>query len=249
MKQVKETKDLVTLGRTLARLVVQTEFSITDGYYQAINERTGRIETVDTGLPFTRWRDALPTCAEALQGTSCASDIDMADILQIKYLIMTHRHWESLPRAKAAMARSPHIPYFYYPFTLTLDDEDGLRYAKKGMQCQTTTKFVHFAIMKRAIQLAADLGIKAVLNSHPNKRGKELGIAFLTSAMEDAKNFIANAPPDSRRVQEVVDWYILTTITLKGPELHMSLVYFGVRVSNTSFSGLFSRFATIASAG
>jgi len=237
MQQAVETRNLVDLGRTLARLVIKTEFSITDGYYQAINERTGRMETVDTGLPFTRWRDALPPCAEALQETGYASDLDMADILQIKYLIMTRKLRESLPRAKAAMARSPHIPYFYYPFTLTSDVEDGLRYAKKGMQCRTAAKFVHFTMMKRAIQFAADLGIKAVLNPHVEGGGKELGIAFLTSAMEDAKDFITNAPPDSRHMQEVVDWYMLMTITLKGPELQMSLSDFGVSILYTSFSG------------
>ena len=154
----------------------------------------------------------------------------MADILQIKYLIMTRKLRESLPRAKAAMARSPHIPYFYYPFTLTSDVEDGLKYAKKGMQCQKTTKFVHFGMMKRAIQFAADLGIKAILNPHLEGGGKELGVAFLTSAMEDAKDFITNAPPDSRHMQEVVDWYMLMTLTLKGPKLHMSLIDFRVSI-------------------
>lgn len=239
MQQAVETRNLVNLGRTLARLVVQTEFSITDGYYQAINERTGRMETVNTGLPFTRWRDALPFCAEALQKTGYASDIDMADILQIKYLIMTRKLREAIPRAKAAIERSPHIPYFYYPITLTSDVEDGLRYAKKGLQCKTTTQFVRFSMMRRAIQFAADLGIKAVLNPFEGG-GKELGVAFLTSAMEDAKDFITNAPPDSRHMQEVVDWYMLMTITLKGPELSMSLVDFEVRILNPSSSSYHS---------
>jgi len=228
MQQAVETRNLVNLGRTLARLVVQTEFSITDGYYQAINERTGRMETVNTGLPFTRWKDALPFCSEALQETGYASDIDMADILQIKYLIMSRNLNEAIPRAKAAIERSPHIPYFYYPITLKADMEQGLRYAKKGMQCKATTKFVHFGMMKRAIEFAANLGINAVTNPRPEWGGKELGVAFLTSAMEDAKDFIANAPPDSRHIQEVVDWYMLMTITLKGPELCMSLVDFEV---------------------
>lgn len=235
MQKAVETRNLVDLGRTLARLVVQTEFSITDGYYQTINERTGRMEAVNTGLPFTRWRDALPPCAEALHETGYASDIDMADILQIKYLIMKRNIREAIPRAKAAIERSPHIPYFYYPITLKADMEEGLRYAKKGMKCKTTTKFVHFTMMKRAIEFAANLGINAVVNPPSVEGGKELGIAFLTSAMEDAKDFIANAPPDSRHLQEVVDWYMLMTITLKGPELSMDLVDFEVSVLAARF--------------
>ena len=230
MQKAVETRNLVDLGRTLARLVVQTEFSITDGYYQAINERTGRMETVNTGLPFTRWKDALPPCAEALQETGYASDIDMADILQIKFFIMTRKLKEAIVRAKAAIERSPHIPYFYYPIALKADMEEGLRYAKKGMQCKATTKFVHFGMMKRAIEFAGNLGINAVVNPQSVTGGKELGIAFLTSAMEDAKDFITNAPPDSRHMQEVVDWYMLLTITLKGPELHMSMIDFTVSI-------------------
>ena len=232
MQKAVETGNLVDLGRTLARLVVQTEFSISDGYYQAINERTGRLEVVDTGLPFTRWRDSLPHCAEALQETGYASDIDMADILQIKYLIMTRKTREAIPRAKAALERSPHIPYFYYPMTLIAgaETEEGLKYAKKGMKCKTTTKFVHFRMMKRAIEFAGNLGINAVVTK-PEGKEKELGVALLTSAMEDAKDFITNAPPDSRYMQEVVDWYMLMTITLKGPELNMSLVDFTVSAS------------------
>jgi len=235
MQKAVETQNLIDLGRTLARLVVQTEYSITDGYYQEINERTKRMEAANTGLPFTRWRDALPHCAEALQETGYASDIDMADILQIKYLIMTRKLREAIPRAKAAIERSPHTPYFYYPITLKADMEEGLRYAKKGMQCNTTTKFVHFGMMKRAIEFSANLGINAVVNPQLEGGGKELGVAFLTSAMEDAKDFIANAPPDSRHMQEVVDWYMLMTITLKGPELCMSLVDFEVSILNAWF--------------
>ena len=237
MQKAVETGNLVELGRSLARLVVQTEFSITDGYYQTVNERTGRMEAAKTGLPFTRWREALPFCAESLQDTGYTSDIDMADILQIKYLIMTRKLREAIPRAKAALERSPHIPYFYYPITLSADIEEGLRYAKKGMQCKQTTKFIHFGMMKRAIQFAADLGIKAVLDPQFEGGGKELGIAFLTSAMEDAKDFVTNAPPDSHHMQEAVDWYMLTTITLKGPELSMGLVDFEVSNLNTSLSG------------
>ena len=136
---------------------------------------------------------------------------------------------EAAPRAKAALERSPHIPHFYYPMTLLADKEEGLRYAKKGMKCKTTTKFLHFSMMKRAIEFAGNLGISAVVNK-PAGRARELGIAFMTSAMEDAKDFIANAHPDSRHMQEVIDWYMLMTLTLKGPELHMSLIDFAVSV-------------------
>jgi hypothetical protein len=109
MLKAMETGNLVDLGRSLARLIVQNEFAIGDGYYQTVNERTGRMEILNTGLPFTQWRDALPHCAEALQETGHDSDLDMADILQIKYLIMKRKPREAVPRAKAALERSPQV--------------------------------------------------------------------------------------------------------------------------------------------
>jgi hypothetical protein len=229
MLKVVKTGNFVNLGRTLAGLVVQAEFSIRDGIYRTVDKRTGRMKVLDTDLPFERWIDALPRCVEALQETGHDSDIDMADILQIKYLMMMRKPHEAVPCAKAAIERSPHVSYFYYTMTLVADMEEGLKYAKKGMKCRLTSKFLHFGMMKQAIEFAGNLGISA-LGSKPAGGGKELGVAFLTSALEDAKDFIANAPPDSRHMPEVVVWYMLTTLTLKGPKLCMSLVDFVVSV-------------------
>ena len=53
---------------------------------------------------------------------------------------------------------------------------------------------------------------------------KRTGCHFLTSAMEGTKDFIANASLDSHNMQEIVDWYMLITVTLKNLELNMSLV-------------------------
>ena len=172
MLKVVKTGNIADLGRTLAGLVVQAEFSIRDGIYRTTDKWTGGMKVLYTGLPFERWVDALPHCVEALQETGHNSDIDMADILQIKYLMMMRKPQAAIPRARAAVERSPNVSYFYYTMALVTEME-GLRYARKGMKCKSNSKFLHFSMMKRAIELAGNLGISA-LGSKAAGGGKEL---------------------------------------------------------------------------
>ena len=212
-------KNIVQLGRTLAGLIVQTEFSVGDGFYQAIDPKTGEMEAVDVGLPFKRWREALPVCAAELRKTGLTLDADRADILEIKYYIMTQNLQKAIPMAKAAIERNPDVAYYYYAVSLTANTEEGLRYSKKGMKCTQITPFLKYCMMRRAVEFACDQGLLAVLDPEFGGERKELGFAFLQSAMEDSKDFIENAPPDSRHMEGVIDWNILVTLTNMGPEI------------------------------
>jgi hypothetical protein len=218
------TKDLVQLGRTLAGLIVQTEFSISDGWYQSMDPKTGRMEATDVGLPFTRWRDALPICAAELRKTGLVLDTDRADILEIKYYVMTQNLAKAIPMAKAAVERNPDVAYYYYAVTLTSDTEEGLRYSKKGMKSAQITPFLKYCMMRRAVEFSCDQGLQAVLDPQPDGgERRELGFAFLQSAMEDSKEFMERAPPDSRHMEGVIDWNVLVTLTYKGPEISKDL--------------------------
>jgi hypothetical protein len=217
------SKNLVQLGRTLAGLVVQTEFSISDGWYQSEDPRTGELEVADVGLPFTRWRESLPICAAELRKTGLILDIDRADILEIKYYVMTQNLAKGIPMAKAAIERSPDVAYYYYVVSLTANTEEGLRYSKKGMKCAQITPFLKYCMMRRAVEFACDQGLLAVLDPQFGGEQRELGFAFLQSAMEDSKEFMERAPPDSRHMEGVIDWNILVTLTNKGPEISPDL--------------------------
>lgn len=222
-------KNLVQLGRTLAGLIVQTEFSISDGWYQVMNPETGKKEAADVGLPFKRWRDALPICAAELRKTGLVLDTDRADILEIKYYVMTQNLAKAIPMAKAAVERSPDVAYYYYAVSLTSDTEEGLRYCKKGMKSAQITPFLKYCMMRRAVEFSCDQGLQAMLDPQPDGGEKrELGFAFLQSAMEDSKEFMERAPPDSRHMEGVIDWNILATLTYKGPEMNSDLREFKV---------------------
>lgn len=216
-------KNLVQLGRTLAGLVVQTEFSINDGWYQAVDPKTGKSEAADVGLPFKRWRDALPFCAAELRKTGLILDADRANILELKYFVMTQNLEKAIPMAKAAIERNPDVAYYYYVVSLTANTEEGLRYSKKGMKCAQITPFLKYCMMRRAVEFACDQGLLAVLDPQFGGEKRELGFAFLQSAMEDSEEFMERAPPDSRHMEGVIDWNILVTLTNKGPEISPDL--------------------------
>ncbi|KAH7922905.1 hypothetical protein BV22DRAFT_1106350 [Leucogyrophana mollusca] len=215
--------DLYALGVSLAEIVLRTEFSISDGYYQYQDERTGKMEIADLGLPFTRWTDALPHCADAIRAKGRLGGEDMADMLQMKFYIIRSRVGDAVDMAKKSIQRNPKFPYFYYVMTLGKDLEEGLRSAKKGLKCKVITPFVRFGLMHRAVEIAGNLGVSRLQESRAGDKKWEEGIAFLTSALDDARTYAAEAPPDARHMKNVPYWHTCPTITMKGPEMSVGL--------------------------
>ncbi|KAH6909543.1 hypothetical protein BKA70DRAFT_202802 [Coprinopsis sp. MPI-PUGE-AT-0042] len=216
---VPRDKDLHAFGLKCARLILKTEFSIPDGYFETINERTGRREIMEgyqIGLPFTRYADALPLCAKAIREKGKPEEADLADILEIKFKIMRGKVGEAAKQAQKALERSPQNAYFYYAISLSADHTTGLRAAKKGLKCKNTTPFVHWQLTQRAVEHAGDFGLQMIYTTPTTGEHKwEEGIAFLMSAYEDAKAFLKDAPPDNRYMKNVSYWYILLTILME----------------------------------
>lgn len=223
MMSVVQDRDLYALGKKLAEFITRTEFSISEGGWQAVNERTGRMELMDTGLPFKMWVDALPHCARALRRAGNPADLDAADIVECKFLILKQRVGEAVPLAQRALERSPQVAYFYYVVGLGADKARGLRAAKKGLRAKKTTPFVRHYLLWRAVDNAGNLGLDKLQSAHHDTAAWAEGVAFFTSALEDAKRFVAETPPDNRHIRTVLNWYILLTVTMRGPELSTDL--------------------------
>ena len=183
--------------------------------FEGENPATGEREPLDVGLPFKMWSDALPHCAKAIRDKGLPGQADIADIVEMKYYIMKQRIPDAVKIANAALKRSPGLAYAYYVLTLASDPVVGLRAAKQGMKCTNITPFVRFQMMQRAVEHAGEMGIQILQEASDAEDKKWVeGIAFLTSAMEDAKTYIAEAPPDNRHMKNVSFWYILLHITM-----------------------------------
>ncbi|TFK49395.1 hypothetical protein OE88DRAFT_1737014 [Heliocybe sulcata] len=238
--------DFYKLGKVVGRLITTTEFCMAEGFFQAdsddVDTVTGMPAAMDVGLPYVFWSDALPYCTKALRDKG---DLDLADIIELKYLIMKQRHPECFELAKEAIKRNPQAAYYYYAVTTaTTDLSVGLRYAKKGLKAKQTTPFVRFALLHRAVDHAGTLGLNVLTSAagyHAATKWEE-GVAFLTSAREDAKTFIEGAPPDSRHMKNMLNWYIILTILLQGPDMSPELRELDDMLRKVELAEEFSRF-------
>ncbi|KAF5340216.1 hypothetical protein D9611_007973 [Ephemerocybe angulata] len=208
--------NLHSLGLKLAKIIVTTEFSIADGYYETINERTGRREQLNfPGMAFQRYTDALPVCAKAIRTRGIPGEQDDANVLDIKFKIMRQRVGEAAEQARKALEKNPNFAYYHYAVSLVANHTNGLRAAKKGMKCKTITPFIKFQLMQRAVEHSAELGLTTLQEVRSNGEDGDnkwaVGVAFLTSALEDARRYIQEAPPDSRYMKNVTYWFVLLT--------------------------------------
>ncbi|TBU57428.1 hypothetical protein BD310DRAFT_821584 [Dichomitus squalens] len=222
MMRCAQDKDLYALGRTLAMLIQRTEFAIAEGMFQADGPR-GQPETIDVGLPFTMWTDALPHCARALRARGGPADLDAADVLDLKFYIIRGRIPDTIAHGQRAVDRNPELAYAYYAIAMGADHEQGLRAVKKGLKCKNVTPFVRNYMLWRAVEHAGDLGVSVLQDAKAGGSSHAEGVAFLVSAWEDAKTFTAEAPPDNRHMKTILNWYILLTIAIRGPELSEDL--------------------------
>ncbi|KAH0833373.1 hypothetical protein J3R83DRAFT_12474 [Lanmaoa asiatica] len=223
MMQCLQDHDLYKLGLTLAELIPRNEFAISEGGFQAINERTGRVEFMDVGLPFKMWVDALPICAKVIRERGKSGEEELADMLDMKYFVIRSRVPEAIVLAKEGIERNPKSPYPYYIMTLGDNAEAGLRYAKKGLKCKNVTPFVNHALWARATEIAGNLSLCRMQESAVGDQKWEQGQAFLSSALDDAQVYLTQAPPDMRHRKSILYWYIVLSLAEKGPELSTDL--------------------------
>ena len=217
-------RDFITLGRSLAELITRTEFSVTEGVWQT-KGKDGQMRIPDLGLPFQMWTDALPVCAKELRKApgATSSDLDMADILDLKFLIIRARIPEAVEHAQKAINRNPRVAYFYYALGLSGDQAQALRAVKKGLLEKQTTPFLKYYMLWRAVVVAAHMGVELLSQSRAGDQEYSEGVAFLTSAFDDAEEFFKVAPPDARHTTTVVNWYIILTFATKGNEISEDL--------------------------
>ncbi|KAF8962295.1 hypothetical protein BDZ97DRAFT_1663105 [Flammula alnicola] len=227
-------RDLYALGLKQGALIVKTEFSIING----------------TGLyipnsPFDMWSDSLKFSADAIRQKGKPSEEDLADIVELKFLISKHLISEAVDLAKKALQRDPHQAYFYYAISLSGDYVQGLRAAKKGMKCKITTPFLKHQMMQRAADHAANMGLKLMMGMpEAGEKVWEEGIAFLMSALEDAKAYLEGAPPDNRHMKNMGYWFVLLSILVK-PDMSPDLKELDGALKSLKIADQFSEFVGI----
>ncbi|KAF7308188.1 hypothetical protein HMN09_00666600 [Mycena chlorophos] len=141
-------------GKKIAELIVGTENAFFDGFFPVKNPANAQMmlpgggSSPSSSVQF--WSDTLPICARAIREKQIASETHLADILELKFLLMRQRYPDAVDLAQRALRRNPDFAYPYYIMMLALDDEPALRAAKRGIQflASRVGAFVRFGLSK-----------------------------------------------------------------------------------------------------
>lgn len=219
--------DFYSLGMKLFELIGKTEFSISDRYFHGPDGKP-----IDMGMPFTHWLNALPQCAKAIREKGGPSRDHIANVLDLKCFLLRKQHKEARELAANALKTHPKTAFYYYVLAVASNElEEKLRWAKKGLRIQgpKVEPYVRHGLLFLSTNNASTLGFKYLDQRHKCQKEFEEAYALLKLALDDIKVFIAEAPPDNRLMTKSIQWCILLTISLKGPELSLDLREIQVR--------------------
>ncbi|KLO16152.1 hypothetical protein SCHPADRAFT_870193 [Schizopora paradoxa] len=242
MSKVIRDQDLYTLGLKISDLILKTEHSVVDGMFQSEDPITGQPDDYNFGLPFRRWPDSLPFCANALRARGDSSLLDKADIVDLKYFALKRKMDEAQVLVLKSLERNPKIPFFYYIRSLGSDQVDALRAAKKGLKCKGVADqdYVRNALLNRACEVASFLGLQRLQTAVTDKDWDE-GIAFIMSAWKDAESYMKLAPPDARCMKTITYQHFLLGMIIKGCEISVD---FGELEEGTTKLSLADQYGT-----
>ena len=218
MSQAARDCDLVALGQSIAELVQHSTMVVEGSWTQIDSDPVHR-------LPFARWTDCLPECARALRLGETDHDLDAADTLDMRYLLLHGRVAEAVALGRSARSRNPNHAYARYIISLCGDTTEGLRAAEEGLHCPDVTPFLRRQMLWRAVEfrvwegsgriLAADVG---------DTRAREEGTESLRTALDYVNIFLAEAPQDAYLRLAMLGWNFLLSVTLRGPDLSDDLL-------------------------
>ncbi len=108
------------------------------------------------------------------------------------------------------------------------DDASSLKWAKKGLKCRDTPRFLRLDLLHYAVTWAGYLGVLKMKTATTTEYAWTEGSAFLISALEDSETYIKEAPPDAVFLKDMLSWNLLLRIVLKGPEIPLGSSEFKV---------------------
>ncbi|EIM80312.1 uncharacterized protein STEHIDRAFT_125885 [Stereum hirsutum FP-91666 SS1] len=211
MDQVAQDHDYYTLGTKLAGWILACETVVIMGEFNK--------STVVQPFPCRNYIDVLPLCAKALRDRGGPEDRFKADVIEIKYNIAAKRYTKARELGKKCTSVYPQCAFFWYAASCEADQEEALRYLKKGMKCSGQTEYVKFNMLYRASTSAMTLAQKALRFAMYSQRTWQEAVAFSMSALDDTRTFLDTASPDAKRMGDVAYIYVLMVMLVKGHEL------------------------------
>ncbi|KAF7310075.1 SET and MYND-domain-containing protein 3 [Mycena indigotica] len=241
-------------GKKIAKLILGVEMPFFDGFFPIKDPASEKVYFPGGGTSasgFQMWSDTLPLCSKAIRENGVANEYSLADILDLKFLLLRKRFPEAIALATQTTERNPDFAYGHYVLAVSQHDQHGLRAAKKGLKCtkgsMNLTRFMRLQMLQHSGQLACDIGLRALEN--PGRDGNpssRVGGAFLTTAKKELQTFFAEASPDHRDFRSVCSWLIVLHV-MSGEEISDDLHEIKPYVDRLNFALDFNKWLGIYS--
>lgn len=214
IKRAIKTGDCFELGLKLVELIPMIGNSI------AVADCSMLRLTGFKNLPFRTTIDAFAAAAKALRNYDSVKYATAADMLDVKFYINVKDYDRAKFLCESAIRRSKDA-YWYYSLA-SFDDRDHevrLRWARRGLRCESTSSTLYFGLLAVASMAAADLAIKRLESKPLSSDSWYSALALLRASLKDSLEYLESAPPDSSKMPDICVNYVLVSCVLKGSQL------------------------------
>ncbi|KLO10590.1 hypothetical protein SCHPADRAFT_832329 [Schizopora paradoxa] len=210
-------RDLLKLSLEIGRIILNSEHFMSGDCCKTESK------SADLNLPFHCWLEALPLCSKKLRSKGTPDMLDIADIIDLKYLMLRGEKQKTLELADRAIQRNSKVGYFYYVLTHAPSPDVALCAAKKGLMCPNLTTFVKNSLLSQSAEHASLLGIQRLERSNAGRREWDEGVALLMVALEDSEAFMKLARPDDIGMKMVLCVQPLVNFIIRGQDVSPDL--------------------------
>ncbi|KAI0807985.1 hypothetical protein C8Q74DRAFT_1363426 [Fomes fomentarius] len=204
--------DLCTLGIKLADIIILSQCAMIDGEIQLVhNEATTSDGTAantpdDSGLvlyvlisdahdlPFTRVSEMLLHCAEALRIRGAEGDLDVADFLELWYLIQRGEFTKAASLGERVVQRNPGLAYAHYAISIGPNVLNHPRAIRKAMRCQDVHPSLKYHLLLQAVDEHAEASSWVLGELEGNDYQIKVGVSLALHAKALATQFYGGSP-------------------------------------------------------
>ncbi|KZT39861.1 hypothetical protein SISSUDRAFT_1060783 [Sistotremastrum suecicum HHB10207 ss-3] len=172
-------------------------------------------------LPYNTWFETLPYAAQILRSRS---ELDLGDILELKFLLRIGQFERVKEIAEKAAIRSPQIGFWYYALTFAMDtiDPEVLELASKGLECPDLPAYERYALLTESSTRGWERALQLLVLPPRSSQFTE-GIEHLNSSYRHFLILIDTAPPDSTGLIGLINLIVLVEVLRHGPSLSPDL--------------------------
>ncbi|KZT39857.1 hypothetical protein SISSUDRAFT_1044986 [Sistotremastrum suecicum HHB10207 ss-3] len=173
-----------------------------------------------TAYPFDTWADALPRMADHLRSNS---EIDFAEIVDLKYLIHLGKYDEIPERAEQAVRRRPDIGFWHYALARNPagKTDDVLKRAQETIQNQHLSLDQRHYLLYQYSGLILGSVVKGLHSARPSEQLWSDMLSRLSSWYQSLKAVLRDCAPDTPALYFLASVLGLFHVLIRGPELRL----------------------------